>query len=173
MHTDALMPNEPQETRDIVLHQRDGALQRISELHPAYDALQYPILFPHGTDGYSIYLQTDQGRKISQMQFYSYHLMSGPNNHLLFARRLFQQFLVDTYCKIETERLNFLKREQKTLRADNYQNFRDSILSGDADPRNIGHKVILPSSYTGGPRYTKDNKMPLRTSVIMVVPACS
>ena len=52
-----LMPNEPTQTRDIVVQLRNGNLQRICELHPSYDPLQYPIAFPHGTDGYHIYLQ--------------------------------------------------------------------------------------------------------------------
>ncbi|KAF8164533.1 hypothetical protein BJ912DRAFT_256272 [Pholiota molesta] len=37
-----------QEPRDIILRQRDGPLQRISELHTAYIPLQYPLLFPRG-----------------------------------------------------------------------------------------------------------------------------
>ena len=53
-----LMPNEPTATRDIIIHNKDGSLQHISELHRAYDPLQYPLLFVHGTDGYNLYLKT-------------------------------------------------------------------------------------------------------------------
>lgn len=38
--------------RDIVLHRRNDQLQRVSETHRSYDALQYPILFWQGEDGY-------------------------------------------------------------------------------------------------------------------------
>ena len=41
--------NEP---RDIILRQRDGPLYRISELHPGYCPLQYPLLFPRGENGW-------------------------------------------------------------------------------------------------------------------------
>ncbi|KAF8346633.1 hypothetical protein F5887DRAFT_883137, partial [Amanita rubescens] len=34
------------EARDIVLRRRAGVLQRISDCHPAYAPLQYPLLFP-------------------------------------------------------------------------------------------------------------------------------
>ena len=34
-----------QSGRDIILHQRGGHLQIIKEIHPAYDALSYPLLF--------------------------------------------------------------------------------------------------------------------------------
>ena len=53
---------------------------------------------------------------------------------LLRAKRLFQQYSVDAYCKIETERLQFLRHEQTALRADCYQDLRDAILEGDGDP---------------------------------------
>ncbi|XP_022041030.1 uncharacterized protein LOC110943601 [Helianthus annuus] len=42
------------ENRDIVVETQTGSLKRISELHPSYLALQYPILFPYGDDGYRI-----------------------------------------------------------------------------------------------------------------------
>lgn len=34
--------------RDIVVHNKSRGLQRISPLHPAFMALQYPLLFPYG-----------------------------------------------------------------------------------------------------------------------------
>lgn len=40
-------------SRDIIIRRRDGSnLQRISETHRSYDALQYPLIFPRGEDGY-------------------------------------------------------------------------------------------------------------------------
>lgn len=41
------------ESRDIVIKRRTGnAPQRISETHRSYDALQYPLMFCRGEDGY-------------------------------------------------------------------------------------------------------------------------
>lgn len=42
------------QSRDIVLHRRNSQLQRVSETHRSYDALQYPILFCQGEDEYHI-----------------------------------------------------------------------------------------------------------------------
>lgn len=39
-------------SRDIVLHRRDSGLKRVSETHRTYDALQYPLIFWQGEDGY-------------------------------------------------------------------------------------------------------------------------
>ena len=61
-------------------------------------------------------------------------------------------------CKIETERLQFLRHEQTTLSADCYQDLRDAILDGDRDPNNVGHRIILPSTFTGGPRYMHERQ---------------
>ena len=61
--------------------------------------------------------------------------------------------MVDVYAKIETERLQYLRREQSALRADNYKELHDAIVTGDGDPRNVGQKVVLPATFTGGPRY--------------------
>ena len=57
-----LMPNDNVNNRDIVLHYRDGGLWHISELHRGYDPLQYPLLFPHGTDGWHVYLKLQNGK---------------------------------------------------------------------------------------------------------------
>lgn len=46
------------ETRDIVVRRRDGNnLQRISETHRSYDALQYPLIFSRGEDGYHFWIK--------------------------------------------------------------------------------------------------------------------
>ena len=99
-----LMPNDATNNRDIVLHYRDGGLKHISELHRSYDPLQYPLLFPHGTDGWHINLKLQNGRKLTAMVYYRYHIMVRQNvSVLLKGKWLFQQYLVDAYYKIEME----------------------------------------------------------------------
>ncbi|GAB0089112.1 LOC105227208 [Sergentomyia squamirostris] len=50
----AVITNEECAKRDIVLQRQNNRLQRISEIHPSYDALQYPLIFWKGEDGYDI-----------------------------------------------------------------------------------------------------------------------
>lgn len=38
--------------RDIIVQQQNGLLQRISELHPSYLPMHYPLIFTFGEDGY-------------------------------------------------------------------------------------------------------------------------
>ena len=42
---------------------------------------------------------------------------------------------------------------QKLLRADTYRGLADAVEAGDHDRGRIGLKVILPSTFTGSPRY--------------------
>ena len=69
--------------------------------------------------------------------------------------RLFQQYIVDMYAKIEFNRLKYLRYNQSQLHADLYQGLADAVESSDGqvDGSLLGKKVILPSSFTGSPRY--------------------
>lgn len=155
--------------RDIVLEKKNSQLQMVSETHRSYDALQYPLIFWEGEDGYNFsIMQTNpatgasvDGKKVSAMNFYAHRIMirAGSVNHILRCRQLFHQFAVDMYAKIESERLLFVRLNQKKLRVDEYIHLRDAIVNdGNAD--NIGRLVILPSTFTGSPRhmheYTQD-----------------
>lgn len=73
-------------------------------------------------------------------------------NHLHQYKQLFNQYIVDVYAKIETERLLYFRCNQKKLRVENYIHLRDA-LNQNEDADNLGRLVILPSSFTGGPRY--------------------
>lgn len=91
------------------------------------------------------------------MNYYAYRLMIRQNeeNHLLQYRRLFQQFVVDMYVKIETERLNYIRFNQSKLRSEEYIHMRDAIRT-EGDVNNIGRMTILPSSYVGSPRHMNE-----------------
>ncbi|CAI6376322.1 unnamed protein product [Macrosiphum euphorbiae] len=69
------------------------------------------------------------------------------------------------YAKIETERLNFIKNNQMQLRADNYIHFRDAIGRQDTDLTHLGQMVVLPSSFTGSPRYMHEKTQDAMTYV--------
>ncbi|XP_021985604.1 uncharacterized protein LOC110881748 [Helianthus annuus] len=155
------------ENRDIVVETKSGTLQRISELHPSYLALQYPILFPYGDDGYRVDILhrgvidvTNKKRPNCTMrEFFSYRIQDRLNQFslILNSRRLFQQFLVDAYTMIESERLNYIRFQQKNLRSDTYESLRKLRNNGQQDISNVGTPLILPSSFTGGARYMMQN----------------
>lgn len=57
-----LMVGDPVAPRDIIIRRCDDQINRISETHRSYDALQYPILFPYGEDGYHLQLRQTNPR---------------------------------------------------------------------------------------------------------------
>ncbi|XP_008482471.2 uncharacterized protein LOC103519163 [Diaphorina citri] len=163
------------EKRDIILHGRDTGLKRISEIHRSYDSLQYPLIFCRGEDGYFINIpQRDPSSKgplnkmVSASNFYSYRIMERASqfNYLLLCRSLLNQFLVDMYAKIETERLNFIRHNQSKLRTESYVHLRDAMSRTDGqEVSDLGKIVVLPSSFTGGPRYMHERTQDAMTYV--------
>ena len=173
-------------TRDILLHTRSDAVQRISETHRSYDALQYPLLFCRGEDGYDIALQqTDPHTKqpvpmttdpksgklkptktVSASDFYAYRIMlrTYDFNTLHRSGHLFHQFITDMFVKIEAVRLNFIRFNQTKLRAEEYIHLKDAIRD-DNDTSEIGQLIILPSSFTGGMRYMHERTQDAMTYV--------
>jgi hypothetical protein len=51
-------------------------------------------------------------------------------NPILYDMRLFQQFAIDTYMKIESSRLDFIRNNQDTVRADLYRVWLTAIVRG-------------------------------------------
>ncbi|GJV26544.1 putative PIF1 DNA helicase/replication protein A1-like protein [Tanacetum coccineum] len=107
--------------RDIILHCQDGDFKRISELHPSYLALHYPLFFPYGEDNY----RSD-----------------------IFHEG---QFIVDAYTMIESERLTFNRKNDKDLRSETYSKLATLVQNSDSGVKLRGKKVILNSNFTGSP----------------------
>lgn len=101
---------------------------------------------------YNYYTGECTNKKVSAMNFYAHRIMIRNDNHILKYRQLFQQFVVDMYAKIESERLLFIRLNQQKLRADDYIHLRDAIVN-DGNMREIGQMVILPATFTGSPRH--------------------
>jgi len=53
----AIIVGDPTKSRDIVVQRRSNIMHRVNETHRLYDALQYPIIYWQGQDGYDITLK--------------------------------------------------------------------------------------------------------------------
>ena len=87
---------------------------------------------------------------VSAMQYYAYQLCDRPGSYLHRFGRLFHQYIVDQYAKIELARLNFMRYNQDSIRADLYQNVKDANESDTG--LSMGKRIILPSTYKDSPR---------------------
>lgn len=149
-----LLPGELSNDLDVILHTRNGPMQRINQLHRAYDPLHYILLFPLGDNGYHLNIPHSRGsRNVTPVEYYRYLLQvkSNDENFIMKSRRLLQQFACDQYAKVENERLKYIKFHQKEIRADKYQGLMDALFQDDTV--NVGKKIILPPSVYGSPRF--------------------
>ena len=70
--------------------------------------------------------------------------------------RLYHEYLVDMYVKIEESRLNWTKNNQRTIRAEIYSGVVDMIESGSDSLNDVGSKIILPATFVGSPRHLQN-----------------
>ncbi|KAL5158552.1 hypothetical protein HKD37_15G042998 [Glycine soja] len=153
----------PGSKRYIIVETQNEELQRIHELHPSYLPLQYPLLFPYGEDGYRadiLHRSTSSNKKrkrnrLTMRECFAYRLQSMSNEaqNLFHYRKLFQQFIVEGYTMVESERLSYIRNNQKKLRVDKYCSLQNSLDTGTAKGLTKGKRVILPSTFVGSPHY--------------------
>ncbi|KAK9683396.1 hypothetical protein RND81_10G137800 [Saponaria officinalis] len=157
--------------RDIIVQEQGGNLQRISELHASYLALQYPFLFPRGEDGHRIGIPhsgksiaspnaSENSRdKLTLREWFSFRIQDRSADRepstILMAGRLFQQFCVDGYTMIEAQRLAYLRFNQPKLRSENYKNLAGAVANGQTEPSADGIRYIIPSTFLGGRGYMR------------------
>ena len=115
---------EAETTRVVMCDYRATAdsrgLRSFSDSHRSYDPLCYPLLFPFGTDGFHLGITLNvtgsEPKFVTALQFYAYRLMLRPGFQSLHRScRLFQQYCVDMWAKIETARLIFIRKNQVTV----------------------------------------------------------
>ncbi|KAK7315487.1 hypothetical protein VNO77_34037 [Canavalia gladiata] len=167
---------EPTE-KDVIVETQTRSLKRVSILNVAYLPMQYPLLFPHGEDGNSEEIllkhnkssnkphvsnreeQSQGRRRLSMREFIAFriHERIVESPILFMSRRLFQQFLVDSYTMIESSRLSYIRTHQKQLRAELYNGVAEAILRGENNASTLSRRIFLPSSFTGGARYMFQN----------------
>lgn len=146
-----------------------GSLRTFSHLNGKWDACGYPLLFPYGTttwfDGFETrHMHTTKEElireKLTIYQYFRHYTRwkreppttnSANFNHLIYCCKLWQQYIVDVFAKAEISKLNWIRTNQKQIRADLYQGVQDSLNRGDVEKS--GTAVVLPGTLTCGPRW--------------------
>ena len=98
-------------------------LRRISEIHPNLMAMQYPLHFSYGEDGFSLGIlkrlwgstHESENSTLTMREYYAFFIQQRLNegNTLISDGRLFQQYIVDAYCCIEGIRLRWIPKKKK------------------------------------------------------------
>lgn len=74
-------------------------------------------------------------------------------NPILYAGKIFQQWIIDSYLQVEANNLNFIKLNQNKLRVDYYKGMMDYVNNGASD---TSKPIILPSTFQGSPRNMRE-----------------
>ena len=157
--------------RALIIETQGNMLHRISETNAAYDPLQYPLLFPRGETGWSLNIpyrgaiECTANQKVTIKQYTSYRLQIRKKDSVLRyniihkAGRLFQQYIVDMFAKMEQNNFSWIRANQSTIRAELYQGLQDALSAGDRTGSNVGRRIVLPSSVKCSPRQTKSSNL--------------
>ncbi|CAN1164944.1 ATP-dependent DNA helicase PIF1 [Linum perenne] len=129
------------EDRDIIVNNSNTGLTRITSLNPLFDSLHFPLLFPHGDDGFHTNIAYDPAHVppktkrqfVTQREYYCFRI---------------QYRTSEGKTLIEQNRLTYLRNNQKTLRSETYNELYNAFTRGESDSRNLG-RIILPSTFTG------------------------
>ncbi|GBL95539.1 hypothetical protein AVEN_54139-1 [Araneus ventricosus] len=144
----------PPNNRDICIYPRQRELSRISTLNPNCDPMTCALFFPCGERGFRI------NRFCSELQFYvhRFYVRRDIFNPILYGGKLMQQYVVDSYVKVEDNRLNFIRHNQRALRVESYLGLADHInaLVTETGVR-PGVTINLPSSLIGSSRQMRQN----------------
>uniref|UniRef100_A0A915LIC6 Helitron helicase-like domain-containing protein n=1 Tax=Meloidogyne javanica TaxID=6303 RepID=A0A915LIC6_MELJA len=148
---DGEMPNAK-----IVVREKGKELRILDNTNQLVSPMTYPLFFPRGTLGWHPDIRQENSiRRVTRLQYVSYSIgIRKEFNPILYGGKLFQQYCVDEYVKIESDRMRWIRSNQKTILADAYKNV-DSYLEKRAREtgKPLGRKVILPPTVTNSPRY--------------------
>jgi len=116
--------------------------------------------------------QLAQRKKITTREWACYHMHDrNPTSHAFFVygKRLYQEWVVDQYSKVESQWLFYIRNNQSPLRVVIYGGVVDAIANNDANINNLGRLIVLPSSFT----WLSCTKIPWPLSANMASLICS
>lgn len=105
---------------DLFIYPKDSDRRNeIKNINKLGDRMVYPILFPNGEYGYDTQLlHVDTSSTVTLKQFYAYRIAVREGFSILHnSGKLFQQYLVDAWCRMKANILWYIRQHQHTLRA--------------------------------------------------------
>ncbi|XP_046659143.1 uncharacterized protein LOC124353255 [Homalodisca vitripennis] len=148
---------EPPRDVDLVVYpQGSDRRNQIKNLNSLAYPMVYSLLFPNGEYGYRTGVPHRQtNRTVTLRQFYSWRLAVRNGFSILHnGGKLFQQYIVDAWCKVEANQLWFIRQNQRSLRVENYRGLRRYLEErARALGARVGKLVVLPAMTVGSPRY--------------------
>lgn len=127
-------------------------LHIIRNHHRSYSPLAYPVFHPEGTDGWHLDLNSrnfSHARSVTLNKYCRWHMAR--DSHLHLGQKLYQQWIVDNWAREEARKLDYIRNNQKQIRADLYKGLQDANNGNEVD--RSGRVFILPATHTGSDRW--------------------
>ena len=142
----------------IVIREKGKELKIINCNCAETDPLLYPLFLPKGTKQWHPDLKKKNGKRVSRSEYVKYRLALKKDtyNPFILGRKLFQQYCVDQYVRVENDRMKYIRDHQKEICAESYFEL-ESWINDDEIGNKKFKKIVLPSSVTGSPRYIEQN----------------
>ncbi|XP_058789586.1 uncharacterized protein LOC131663282 [Phymastichus coffea] len=133
----------------IIRNKNTKVLQYVSTMDPNVEPWLYPLFYPYGSRGWHKNLErikmndNDPSRRVTRMAYTKFKMAVRPDefNAILLGRRLFQQWVVDAYVKIEKDRIQWCKDNQRQIKSDTYKGLHDYLQNSandiDGSPRHM------------------------------------
>uniref|UniRef100_A0ABD2WAL1 Helitron helicase-like domain-containing protein n=1 Tax=Trichogramma kaykai TaxID=54128 RepID=A0ABD2WAL1_9HYME len=126
----------------VIRNKNTKKLQEVKAMDPNVEPRIYPVFYPYGTQGWhrNIPKQITKERRVTRAGYFKYRLALRNDEYNVFIHggKLFQQWLVDSYVKIEQDKMNFFKQEKAKLRVETYKGLSDYL---ENKAKNINGKV--------------------------------
>jgi hypothetical protein len=142
--------------RSILIHSSQdlSPARKVSILSPHYEPLQYPLLFPHGTPGWSPRAHPDIE---SQIDWYRFRLLTEPRFQVF--GRLANEYLVDMFSRVEEEKLAYI-REGRIEQLDRFDRQREQAFLVDPDSNTrpeLASSITLPHTFVGSRAWASEH----------------
>ena len=173
----AVFTGEGPPPREYTVYSNSNRVHVLDNRSPYIQPYIYPLLRPTGQFGYQPNTPhvgpnvTEQENTVTLRQYFQSELsiretVPGHFNPLLRSGKLLQQYIVDAYCRVEENNLNWPRTNQNKLRVEQYRGLVDFLRGEENLPqpgatrpvlrpqpnRTPGTPFILPSSFEGSPR---------------------
>ena len=131
----------------------------IWDCSPLYEPLHFVLFYPQGTCGW----HADIGLTPQQYGVYWLHDRPGMEVHANFTRggRLFQEWVVDTYVKVERQRLNYFKSDEfrTRMRRSALGHLQQAVREGKRKGSEAGTQAAeVPASHIGSRAYFRKKR---------------
>ena len=109
----------------------------IKPIDPLVGPLLYPLLFPDGKTKtqYKVEMTKTDGKRLTMREYASHQLQFRDTpkfNPITYGGMLTQQYIIDMCTRIEGERMDFLRKNQASLKVASYRGKHDVTVNSES-----------------------------------------